>query len=36
MGHKVHGMPLPAIEKMVRARRTPKHLKEYWLKKLEK
>jgi hypothetical protein len=33
---KVHGMPLTAIEKMVKNPRTPKHLRAYWQKQLKK
>jgi hypothetical protein len=36
MERKIHGMPLVAIEKMVKNPRTPKHLKAFWVNKLKK
>lgn len=33
---KVHGMPVTAIEKMVKNPRTPKHLRAYWQNQLKK
>lgn len=35
-GQKIHGMPLVAIEKMVKNPKTPKRLKAFWQKQLKK
>lgn len=36
MKKKINGMPLIAIEKMVKNPRTPKHLRAYWSKQLKR
>jgi hypothetical protein len=36
MEKKIHGMPLDVIEKLVKSKKTPKHLKAFWVKKLDK
>ena len=36
MVHKIKGMPAKAVEKMIKARGTPPHLKAYWEAQLKK
>ena len=33
---KVRGIPLVAIKKMVKTRRTPAHLRAFWVEQLQK
>jgi hypothetical protein len=35
-GKKIHGMPLKAIEKMVKSKKTPKRLKAFWIKQMKR